>query len=117
MQRSDKQEPTFEGWAILELMGHRKPAGMVSEVTLAGGAFIRIDVPGEKGPTATQFYSPAAVYCITPTTENLARAFAQRAQPEPVTRWELPSGVTGFSKAVAETGVDEQDDNDGGVQF
>jgi hypothetical protein len=39
---------------------------------------------------ATQFYSPAALYCLTPTTEEIARAVALRNQPEPVTRWELP---------------------------
>lgn len=96
-------EPTFEGWAILELMGHRRLAGRVSEATIAGGSFVRIDVPNYRdvspdmpeGPLepgdiqATQFYSPAAVYCITPTTEETARAVAARNRPTPVQRWEL----------------------------
>lgn len=79
---------TFEGWAIVELMGHRKLAGRVSEATLAGGAFLRLDVPST--PPATQFYAPGAVYCITPTTEEIARGFCARNAPEPITRWELP---------------------------
>lgn len=79
----------FEGWAVVELMGHRKLAGKVSEATIAGGAFIRLDVPSE--PPATQFYSPSAVYCITPTTEDTVRAFSKKNAPEPVTRWELPA--------------------------
>jgi hypothetical protein len=86
-------EEKFEGWCILELMGRRKMAGKVSEASLGGGAFLRIDVPGEGSNVATQFYSPSAVYCITPTTEEIARQVAPRWQPAPVTRWELPAPV------------------------
>jgi hypothetical protein len=85
--------PSVDGWAILELMGHRRLGGLLTEVP--GGAlagFIRIDVPGDGAEmVATQFYAPAAVYCITPTTEALARAVAAKARPEPVQRWELPA--------------------------
>lgn len=89
----------FEGWAILELMGHRRLAGYVTDVEIAGGRMLRLDVPDEPGPTgeeyaATQFYSPAALYCLTPTTEDIARAVALRARPEPVHRWELPRPAT-----------------------
>ncbi len=69
----------------MELMGHRKLAGMVSDQTFAGVPFIRIDIPD----SATQFYSPAAVYCITPTTEAIAKAFAKGNTPEPVHPWEI----------------------------
>jgi hypothetical protein len=84
-------EKGFEGWAILELTGHRRLGGRLSEATIAGGGFIRIDVPhpNEAGVfTASQFYSPAAVYAITPTTEEIACAIA-RGAPEPVSRWDL----------------------------
>jgi hypothetical protein len=84
-------ENGIDGWAILELMGHRRLGGRVSEATIAGGAFIRIDVPhpNEAGIfTASQFYSPSAVYAITPTTEEIACAIA-RGAPEPVSRWDL----------------------------
>lgn len=80
---------TFEGWAVLELMGHRRLAGRLSEATIGGGSFVRIDVPGDDGDVATQFYSPASVYCITPTTEENARAVALRNRPTPITRFEL----------------------------
>lgn len=75
------------GWAIVELMGHRRLGGYVSEQEIAGSAFLRIDVPGVVD--ATQFYSAGAVYCITPTTEEMARAASGRV--EPVHRWELPA--------------------------
>ena len=86
--------PVFEGWAILELMGHRKLGGYVREQNVAGAGFVRIDVPrsdGKDGDAATQFYAPGAIYCITPVTEVLARKVAAGCQPEPVTRWELPA--------------------------
>jgi hypothetical protein len=90
----------FEGWAILELMGHRRLAGYVSEQEIAGSPFVRIDVPGslhtdpsgeqEEHDRATQFYSPTAVYCITPCVEQLARDIAETARPRPVSEWDLP---------------------------
>ena len=80
----------FEGWAILELMGHRRLAGFISEATVAGAALLRIDVHQETEPVATQYYSSAAIYCITPTTEELAKKFTAHFKPAPVQRWELP---------------------------
>jgi len=91
----------FEGWAIVELMGHRRLAGYVREVEIAGQGMLRLDVPGwihteptgeqEERGAATQFYSPNALYCLTPTTEDIARRFAARTRPAPVSRFELPA--------------------------
>lgn len=79
------------GWAILELMGHRRLAGWVSEQTVAGTAMLRLDVPEVDGqPAVTQLYSGHAVYAITPTTEALARQVARAGRPAPVSRYELP---------------------------
>jgi hypothetical protein len=85
------EKATYEGWTILELMGHRRLGGYVREQELAGAGFLRIDVPGEDGaPVATQLYSASAVYALTPTTEEMARTVALRTRIEPVQRWELP---------------------------
>ena len=82
---------SYAGWAVLELMGHRRLAGLVSEAKVGGATFIRIDVPGEGDEVeATQFYAPGALYCLTPTTEEIARSVARFARPQPVQRWELP---------------------------
>lgn len=80
----------FDEWAILELMGHRRLAGKVSEAAIGGGSFIRIDMPMKGGGNSTQFYSPGSIYCITPTTEQIARAVSLSSQPEPINRWEFP---------------------------
>ncbi len=80
----------FESWGILELMGHRRLAGKLMETNIAGGAFLRIDIPAKEGKQSSQFYSPASIYCITPTTEEIARAIAINNQPEPAYKWEFP---------------------------
>lgn len=85
------QEGRFDEWAIVELMGHRKLSGRVSEVEQFGTKMLRIDIPGDADDYATQLYGGGAIYCVTPTTEKTARAFAARFRPEPVTRWELPA--------------------------
>jgi hypothetical protein len=80
----------FEGWCILEIMGHRKLGGYLKEANIAGASFIRFDTFNETGVVAaTQFYNPASIYCITPTTQEIAIAFGLRNQPAPVQKWEL----------------------------
>lgn len=51
----------FEHWALVELMGHQRIAGLVSEQTIAGKGFIRVDVPKENGEIIfTRFFGPDA---------------------------------------------------------
>ncbi len=99
----------FEGFAIVELMGHRKLAGHVREVTIAGGAFIRLDVPSD--PPVTQYYGPSAIYCITPTTEDLAKRVAQAARPTPVHQYELPAPKPA-PKACHDCGAKDDEEHD-----
>lgn len=81
---------TFDEWVIVELLGHRKLAGRVREVTLAGAGMLRLDVPATDGHGAqTQYIAPGSVYALHPTTEAIAAAAAARFRPAPVQRWEL----------------------------
>jgi hypothetical protein len=106
---------TFNDWVIIELMGHRRLAGYLSEVEIGGEGFLRLDVPGRDGPSATQFYRPAAVYCITPTTEDLARSVAAQSMPQPVSRYELepPHDDTAWLD-VGESLTQPEEDSDHG---
>ena len=84
---------SFEGWAIVEIMGHRRLAGYCSEAEMYGAKFLRIDCygnPDSQNPTETQFYGANSVYCLTPTTEDTARRVGTIKRPEPVALWELP---------------------------
>jgi hypothetical protein len=86
------EKTPFAEWVVLELMGHRRLAGYLTEQEIAGRGFLRLDVPGVVG--VTQFYNPTSVYCITPTTEAVATVVADSSQPAPVQRWELePAAV------------------------
>jgi hypothetical protein len=110
-----EEKANYEGWTILELMGHRRLGGYVREQEIAGAAFLRIDVPAtDDDPAATQFYSAQAVYAITPTTEAMARAVAARQRPAPVQRWELPAiaGTSAGARPSAEDHDEDLDDED-----
>lgn len=80
---------TFEQWAIVELMGHVRVAGRVTEEEHFGAKLGRIDIPAHDGGFTTQFFGGSSVYRLTPTTEDIARAVALHSQPEPVHRFEL----------------------------
>lgn len=82
------------GWAIIELMGHVRIAGHLSEAKIAGAQVMRLDIYRAEGPAAlTQFIPPPApggsVYRITPATEAICRALGERSVPVPVARFEL----------------------------
>lgn len=107
----------FSEWCVLELMGHRKLAGLVTEQQIAGQGFLRLDIykagepltlaPQEDSHVATQFYSPSSVYCITPCSEDTARAFATAHQIQPVSRWELPQLEVATARRGEPDGVEE----------
>jgi hypothetical protein len=80
---------SFASWALLELLGHRRIAGHLTERQVAGHQYLQITVPGD--PPLTQLYSPSAVYAITPVSEETARRIAGRMRPESIHPWELPA--------------------------
>lgn len=110
----------FEVWAVLELMGHVKLAGKVTEEERFGSKMGRIDIPGivpcglldseshKIAPDAcpqcagtgtverfsTQYFSGSSIYRLTPVTEEVARAVAANHKPQPISPWELPRALT-----------------------
>lgn len=87
----DTEKTAFKEWCLVELFGHQKIVGQVSEATLAGGAFLRVDVPAfNKSPAFTRYYGPGAIYSINPVSEEVARGLMDRYRNEPVSRFELP---------------------------
>ncbi len=81
----------FEQWAILEIMGHQRYAGMVSEQALGGASFVRIDVPAADGlPAFSKLFGAGAIYCISPCSEEVALAMAKQFRKQPLQIYELP---------------------------
>jgi DNA polymerase-3 subunit epsilon len=80
------KESSLDTWGIVELFGHVKMAGMLSEQVVAGTTMLRLDVPEvEDKPAFTRFYGSGAVYSITPTEESIARQAAAVLRARPVT--------------------------------
>lgn len=74
----------YTGYAVVELFGHRKVAGMVSPAQQYGTEMLRIDVPGPDGKTIiTQFYGGSALYGVTPCSEETARRVVARTYELP----------------------------------
>lgn len=98
----------YEGWVILELMGHRRLTGYLTEQEIAGRPFLRIDIPAD--PPATQFYGAEAVYCITPTTEEMAKRAAKLSRIAPIQRWELPAVKPTDPGEVVDAEIEDDED-------
>ena len=71
-------EVVFEGWAIVELMGHRQRGGYVKDVEMFGGKLLRIDIPVDHEKTVTEFYGCSALYALRPCTEEIVRDHIKR---------------------------------------
>jgi hypothetical protein len=119
---ADAGQTTIQGWAIVELMGHNVIAGQVAEQTIAGAAFLRVDVPAldDSQPGFTKFYGGAAIYAITPTTEEVARQAASRLATRPVSLWVVTDGrhqlprmtYAGLPAPTVDGETDEDDEGD-----
>lgn len=111
---TNTQEP-FAEWCIVELLGHRRLAGYVQEVQLAGAGFLRLDIPEADGdPGRTQYIAPGSVYALHPVGEATARRAAQAWRPEPVSRWDLPAIEPPAKATGFEGDVFAEDFEDGG---
>lgn len=108
----------FEQWCILDIMGHQRFAGWVTEETIAGAAFLRIDIPATGKQVAfTKLFSPSSVYSITPTTEELATSMAASINNAPISVYDLPAEMKAKLLAAPQArmcdilnGDDDEDD-------
>jgi hypothetical protein len=72
-------------WGIVELMGHKTVSGRIQKSEMLGKPMLRIDVPETSAyPEFTQFYGDSAIYCVTFTSEEVARLAAEQCQINPV---------------------------------
>lgn len=104
---------SFRGWAIVEVMGHKKYAGLVGEQLIAGAALVRVDVPDTPHrPGYTKLVGVGSIYCITPVEEDLARraadALERYSEPVPVYIPEQRQLAAGTVDADL---IDEDDDD------
>ena len=69
---------TYEGWAILEIMGHRVRAG---RIVMDDNPLVRIDCPTADGSEITEYYGRAAIFSLRPCSEEIARDYAKNYGP------------------------------------
>lgn len=121
----------FKSYCVVEIMGHKKFAGLVTEQAIGGTSFVRVDVPevttenGTVLPAFSKLFGAASIYCLSPCTEETARAFAATIRSESFSKYEAPRlpysgpvpGPDGvIAKPMDQDDVEEYDDldNDGG---
>lgn len=88
MSTAQEQQEKFEAWAVVDLFGHQRLAGLVTEQQLGGETFIRVDVPKNDG-YYTRLFGKGAIYSLSLVDETIAREVAKRHEPAPVHRFEL----------------------------
>lgn len=80
----------LELFAFVELFGHNKIAGTVTEQSIGGASFVRIDVPEtESQPSFTKMYHPNAIYAINPVTEDVMKYMAENFSVKPIDSWDI----------------------------
>lgn len=82
---SEETKTPFESWGLVEVMGHRCFAGLITEQVVAGASFVRVDVPQVGDRHAfTKLLGAGSIYAITPTSEAVARQLALQHHERPV---------------------------------
>jgi hypothetical protein len=74
-------EPSSElkAWALVELFGHQRIVGFLSQQTFGTGVLFRVDVPNliKDGKTVregfTRYFGLSAIYSITPVSEEVVK--------------------------------------------
>jgi hypothetical protein len=85
------QNTKFDTWAILDMMGHQRLAGRVTEETIGGVSLLRVDIPELNNiPAWTTYITANSLYQMTPVTEELARSMAAKIGKMPITFYDLP---------------------------
>lgn len=83
-----KQEQ-LRAWTLVELFGHQRIVGHVSEQTFGTGVLFRVDVPHLTSsgmtirPGFTRYFGLSAIYSITPISEEMVRELLPRIDGTP----------------------------------
>lgn len=88
---TDQAKEKFDQWCIVELFGHNRIAGRVTEQSIGGCNFVRVDVPavGDK-PPFTKLFGNGAIYAMSPVSEEIAVSIANQLRTVPVSVYEIP---------------------------
>jgi hypothetical protein len=99
----------FDAWGIVELMGHQRVAGRISERAIGGGNLLQVDIPQADDSFRTVFYGSSAIYALHVTDEAAARAVAKVGGSKPTYALELER-VPRLSAPNETTHTDQDDE-------
>lgn len=101
----------FEAWGIVELMGHQRAAGRLTEQTLGGANLLRVDIPD--GDTfRTVFYGASAIYALHVTDETIAKAAAAAQGTRPTYAYEVSDSLRKLSAPRVAASYEQADEDD-----
>jgi hypothetical protein len=117
---TETQQSKFDGWAIVDVLGHQRYVGYVTTEAYGQAVLFRIDVPALEARERTmkapgyisgRGYCPAgtvvqegavegyskligagSIYAITPCTKEAALKACEETQPRPLMNVALPPG-------------------------
>ena len=99
-----------ELWALVELFGHNRIAGKVSEAEMGGGSLIRVDVPAVKDRAPlTKYYNVKAIYALTPVDEATCMEMAKSIDAAPISSYSLDREIERRKKLGSGDSDDEPD--------
>ena len=117
-----EEKPAPAGmWAIVEIFGHQRIAGFMSEHVIAGQGFVRVDVPEVPAASGdgivaahSKLYGPGAIYAINPVDEALARMAAGQIRHAPVDSYGLRDALRNMpdehrKRLLAAPGTEDDD--------
>jgi hypothetical protein len=141
LETMDADQARFEGWAVVDVMGHQRHIGFVTTEAYGQAVLFRVDTPGlderefvlTRPESASDTWCPAgsrvrrsaspahsiligasSIYEITPCTEEAARHAIEKNQARPLILIEMPSAP---ALAAANASGGSSDDDEEGYVF
>lgn len=75
----EEKDAELKSWALVELFGHQRIVGFLSQQTFGTGVLFRVDVPdllkdGKRVRDGfTRYFGLSSIYSITPVSEDVVR--------------------------------------------
>jgi hypothetical protein len=91
-EAAQQEREQLSNWALVELFGHQRIVGYVSEQTFGTGVLFRVEVPDllkdgkVKRRGFTRYFGLSAIYSITPCDENMVRSLLPSIDGTPAAR-------------------------------
>lgn len=97
----------FNCWAIVQVYGHTKYAGHISERLVFGKVMLELTVPEVsnlevKLPGFTKILNPDSVFDITPVSEEYAISMANKLVKQPIEGYEHSEVLRTLAKKATE---------------